>query len=71
MICARLVALSFISLTSATGSLAQHAGGHASAQPYSGIEQRAIKSLSDEQISDLRAGRGMGFALAAELNGYP
>jgi Spy/CpxP family protein refolding chaperone len=27
--------------------------------------------LSDEQIADLRAGRGMGLALPAELNGYP
>ena len=25
----------------------------------------------DQQVSDLRAGRGMGLALAAELNGYP
>jgi Spy/CpxP family protein refolding chaperone len=40
-------------------------------QPYSGLEQRAIKALSDQQIADLRAGRGMGLALAAELNGYP
>jgi hypothetical protein len=27
--------------------------------------------LSDEQIADLRAGRGMALALTAELNGYP
>jgi hypothetical protein len=44
---------------------------HAQHQPYSGLEQRAIKALSDQQIADLRAGRGMGLALAAELNGYP
>ena len=30
-----------------------------------------MKSLSDQQLSDLRAGRGMGMALPAELNGYP
>jgi hypothetical protein len=35
------------------------------------MEQRIIKALSDEQIADLRSGRGMGLALAAELNGYP
>jgi Spy/CpxP family protein refolding chaperone len=52
-------------------------GGLAAAQhqhsptPYTGLEQRAIKALSEQQISDLRAGRGMGLALAAELNGYP
>jgi hypothetical protein len=35
------------------------------------MQTRDIKSLSPEQISDLAAGRGMGLALAAELNGYP
>jgi Spy/CpxP family protein refolding chaperone len=42
-----------------------------SQQPYAGLEVRSIKALSDQQIADLRAGRGMGLALAAELNGYP
>lgn len=42
-----------------------------SAQPYAGLEARPIKALSPEQIADLKAGRGMGLALAAELNGYP
>ena len=42
-----------------------------SQQPYAGLQSRPIKALSDEQIADLRAGRGMGLALAAELNGYP
>jgi Spy/CpxP family protein refolding chaperone len=46
--------------------------GSASAQqPYAGLQDRAIKSLSDQQVADLNAGRGMGLALAAELNGYP
>jgi len=40
-------------------------------QPYAGLEGRSIKALSEQQITDLRAGRGMGLALAAELNGYP
>lgn len=39
--------------------------------PYAGMETRGIKALSDAQIGDLQAGRGMGFALPAELNGYP
>ena len=42
-----------------------------SQQPYAGLQARSIKALSDQQIADLRAGRGMGLALAAELNGYP
>src|SRR3954468_14522603 len=49
-------------------ALAQHQHVHT---PYAGLQQRAVKALSNEQISDLRAGRGMGLALAAELNGYP
>jgi hypothetical protein len=40
-------------------------------QPYAGFDARPLKALSDEQVADLRAGRGMGLALAAELNGYP
>jgi Spy/CpxP family protein refolding chaperone len=40
-------------------------------QPYVGLERRAVKALGDDEIADLRAGRGMGLALAAELNGYP
>lgn len=35
------------------------------------METRPVKALSKEQIADLEAGRGMGLALAAELNGYP
>ena len=38
--------------------------------PYAGFEQRTIKALSPQQIADLRAGKGMSLALAAELNGY-
>lgn len=39
--------------------------------PYAGQESRDIKALSPDEIADLEAGRGMGLALAAELNGYP
>lgn len=41
------------------------------AQPYAGQQTRAVHSLSDDEIADLEAGRGMGFALPAELSGYP
>ena len=53
------------SVTCSSAAVAQ------SAQPYSGMESRPIKALSNQQVSDLKAGRGMGLALAAELNGYP
>lgn len=67
----------------ATPALAQHAGPHGGhhhhapggrahqAQPYAGMEGRRIKALSEEEAAALLAGRGMGLALAAELNGYP
>src|SRR5262245_11564978 len=35
------------------------------------MQTRPVKALSEQQVADLRAGRGMGLALAAELNGYP
>jgi hypothetical protein len=38
---------------------------------YAGQEARGIKALSAQDIEALRAGEGMGFAKAAELNGYP
>ena len=56
--CAVLTALSATAMTQ-------------SSQPYSGMQSRPIKALSDQQVADLKAGRGMGLALAAELNGYP
>jgi hypothetical protein len=39
--------------------------------PYAGMQTQPIKALSEQQMADLSAGRGMGLALAAELNGYP
>lgn len=38
---------------------------------YAGQEKRDIKSLSDEDIKELKAGAGWGLAKAAELNGLP
>lgn len=40
-------------------------------KPYKGLQNRPIKALSSQEVGDLRAGRGMGLALAAELNNYP
>lgn len=47
------------------------AAANAPAQPYAGLAERPIKALSAKELEDLRAGRGMGLALAAELNGFP
>ncbi len=43
----------------------------AQTSPYAGEETRAIKALSAQEIESLLGGKGMGFAKAAELNGYP
>ena len=40
-------------------------------QPYANLQTRSIKTLSDQQIADLNAGRGMGLALAAESRPRP
>ncbi|MFN4283860.1 MAG: Spy/CpxP family protein refolding chaperone [Alphaproteobacteria bacterium] len=42
-----------------------------SPSPYQGFETRGVKALSEKDAADLLAGRGAGYALAAELNGYP
>jgi hypothetical protein len=41
------------------------------ARPYLGFQTREIKALSADDVAALTAGRGMGLALPAELNGYP
>lgn len=41
------------------------------ASSYAGQERRAIKSLSEADIAELRRGGGWGLAKAAELNGVP
>jgi Spy/CpxP family protein refolding chaperone len=43
----------------------------ASDQPYAGLQDREIRALSAEDVDELLAGRGAGYALAAELNSYP
>ncbi|HYE41651.1 MAG TPA: Spy/CpxP family protein refolding chaperone, partial [Ramlibacter sp.] len=45
---------------------AQHAH-----RPYSGQQDRQIKALSDEEVSQYLAGAGMGYARPAELNRFP
>jgi Spy/CpxP family protein refolding chaperone len=58
------VATTLVLALAASAAPAQH-------QPYAGLQARPVKALSSEQIADLKAGNGMGLALAAELNGYP
>jgi len=44
---------------------------HQHMSPYAGQEDREIKSLSDDDLIELRRGGGWGLAKAAELNGVP
>ena len=39
--------------------------------PYRDQTAAEIRGLTEKEISELREGRGMGLARAAELNGYP
>ena len=58
--------------------LAQEQAGHAAmhgqsgaASPYAGMQERPIKALSAKRTDGLLTGKGIGYALAAELNSYP
>ncbi|MBO9424167.1 hypothetical protein J7444_05515 [Labrenzia sp. R4_1] len=52
-------------------AFAQDHGHNHGGTPYAGFEAREIKSLSDQDIAELRRGGGWGLALPAELNGLP
>ncbi len=54
-------------------ALALAVSGSAAAQisPYTTLGDREIKALSGDDIAAYLSGEGMGYALAAELNGYP
>jgi Spy/CpxP family protein refolding chaperone len=58
--------LLFIFVTSAV-----HGTDTSHTSEYAGQQLRTIKSLSADDVEALQAGKGWGFAKAAELNGYP
>src|SRR6266404_976322 len=62
---AAVIAFLVVIMASAANARAQ------TTSPYAGQQQRTIKALSDQEIGDLLAGRGMGLAKAGELNSYP
>ncbi|MDQ3187273.1 MAG: periplasmic heavy metal sensor [Pseudomonadota bacterium] len=57
---------SLVAAVLCTGSVAL-----AQTSAYVGEQQRAIKSMSEQEVAGLLNGAGAGFARAAELNGYP
>ncbi|WP_199622364.1 Spy/CpxP family protein refolding chaperone [Paenibacillus alkalitolerans] len=64
---AGLAALLLIS----AGCAANEQEAAADRTPYAGYEEREIAALSLEKTGDLLGGKGAGYALAAEVNGYP
>ncbi|MDE0416527.1 MAG: hypothetical protein OXI95_06285 [bacterium] len=75
-IAARTMRHAAIAITVATLAAASYATGGAADSPatnspYAGQENRPIKSLSAEDLAELRRGGGWGLARAAELNGMP
>lgn len=51
-----------------TAVSAQHQNGNSA---YAGQQTRAVKSLSGDDLKQIKAGKGWGLAKMAELNGYP
>lgn len=47
------------------------AAGQSSESPYVAEQSQPIKALAPARIEGLLAGHGLGYAKAAELNGYP
>ncbi len=47
------------------------ASAQSTPSPYRDQQSTEIRGLSDAEVAELREGKGMGLARAAELNGYP
>ena len=63
-----------ISIVLALASLFAALSGYAvgtGPSPYAGQDTRPVKSLSPEDVAELKRGGGWGLAKAAELNGLP
>lgn len=67
----RKTAYSLLIVGAVGASLPAAFAANDSHQPYSGLENRAIKALSGDRVDGLLTGKGIGYALAAELNHYP
>jgi len=61
----------FVAVAALLGAALAAAAEDTAASPYAGLETREIKALSPERVEGLRTGAGLGYAMAAELNGHP
>ncbi|WP_174822010.1 hypothetical protein [Ruegeria arenilitoris] len=66
-----ILSMAVVSFAMPLSAFAQDQGHNHGGSPYAGFEAREIKSLSDQDIAELRRGGGWGLALPAELNGLP
>jgi hypothetical protein len=66
-----LVTVLVASAGASAQSVTDRGGEPTAAQPYVTIADRPIRALDQQRVDDLLAGRGAGYALAAELNHYP
>lgn len=67
----RRIAAIIVLLAIAFAAQAQPHRHAPAATPYAGLQTREIKSLSADDIDELRRGAGWGMALPAELNAMP
>jgi hypothetical protein len=67
----RIIAALLLALPFCGSALASTQHEHQHHSPYAGFEDREIKSLSQNDLEELRRGGGWGLALPAELNGVP
>ncbi|WP_412552409.1 hypothetical protein [Shimia sp. MIT1388] len=63
--------MAVISLAVPLSVFAEEHGHNQVSTPYAGFEAREIKSLSAQDVAELRRGGGWGLALPAELSGLP
>lgn len=63
-----LTLLAFSLALPAAAAAQQHEHAHS---PYADMEIEQQFSMPADEVSELRAGEGMGLAMPAELNGYP
>ncbi|WP_198662924.1 hypothetical protein [Cohaesibacter intestini] len=68
---AGLLAIATMAASSLPAVASTNKPTHQHTSTYAGQENRAIKSLSEEDIAQLQRGAGWGLAKAAELNGVP
>jgi hypothetical protein len=64
-----------VAVIAAAGGLAAHAAAPVAPpavapSPYVGLGSRPVKALSEQRRAGLLAGAGLGYAMAAELNGH-